>query len=429
MDFSTLLEEAKSFDDFKISYDKDTMFYTPEDVGITSLLTSLEDYKFPVDAKLFDLGAGDGRLGRIVSSKLGINNTILVESDDRRRTELEGIPSSSENITSVMFTDYINESFCKSYVNGADIVVSNPDFNIVITTMFIASILLKKDGILAVLAPTNLLPLNKRRKWKFLEVLGFQHKSSKVLGFLPFSKEPRKSNISVGVTWHVLHKNKETNIFDPTQISLLGSHEDLQEKAMLIYRKACGLITSRIQKELALLEIQDFFKEHMQVSTFIADNDMETLALQFVTPDKIFLRQPKHLSLWENHLRVTFPFLVKLDRDTMPAVTAAKYSEIIVQAKRLRDIVNNIPKDAWENFKASYDLSSIKNLHSFGVILLDLAGNPSSLENPYKPPRPSKKRERHEPESLAESEHMYLQEQLEKRDYASIAKFLNKKGY
>jgi len=385
--------------------------------------SSSEETKY---VNVYDLGAGDGRLGLLAEKSLNnqVDHTYLVENDERRRTELDKLLP-RENIT-VLFENYFSYDFYSAHSGLASLVVSNPDFHIVMQTMCIAAMLLKLSGYFLVLSPAHLLAKKSEKRWSFIKRLGFSHIKTDILGFLPFDGTGR--SIKTNIAWFLFVKTSEGS----PRIELKNFAiplEEFQARATVLWRQAFTYARTKIYRELLFIEVYEMFRSNLDM-ILVTEEQFLHLTMQFVYPDIFFLGSglDKEMSLWQDHLVKVLPFLGEVSFEKLQPIDDKRMKSYRVQYLALLKIVMKIPGEKWKVFKESVDVPSIRSLYEFGEILLGLADHLPSLKNPYRPPRSSKKRER-ETEPILDSEKLHLIELINEDAFEELFKFLKKKGF
>lgn len=401
---SELLAQAAQLEARKDYQDK---FYTPSVcmTAISSVLASL----VPV-GRVLDLGAGDGRLGKLFPELCEVD---FVESDVERQKEV-----SEADLTKFMWKDYLDSTFLHSMQNLYDCVISNPHFDRSIASSVAASVTLKMNSFFVVLVPSKTFAITNTQRMHFMDRLGFSFLQCLNVGYVSFL--PDQDRLPMAVSWYIFRKDRPVGVTSSSSF-IVPSESAAKNFEVVSTPSACssqafdsnlGVICFRDSTDFASLKSNMSTWRHIDTSrsqftiasklcfcemylvmhscivfsSKFSENDLRWICVQFFSSICVLTDELK--AIWNEEFVEAFPeFTLKLESFKLASSTSIRRlkveSSFLVDFALLKGL-KYIRSLLADNEK----LSSFRDLEALGEFMTQEG---LLLSNPWKPASQSSK--------------------------------------
>ena len=193
---------------------------TPEHVA-QFLQKILQDYDMNplVGQKIIDLGAGHGALTKVLPA-----GSLAVEILENRYRKGKDRAPHAVWVNEDVFSSSFYKRFVKGSFHSYDFIVSNPDFEVALRTIYIASLLLKKGGKMFFLLPSDFFEASPART-RVYKILNCSIEKEYKLGHLAFYEDNRNaqklSTDSIFVLTHGRMKKYEYTVINSRLAGML----------------------------------------------------------------------------------------------------------------------------------------------------------------------------------------------------------------
>jgi hypothetical protein len=153
--------------------------------------------------KIIDLGAGHGALTKILPP-----GSIAVEILENRFTKGKGRAPKSTWINADIFSSAFYDNVIKNSINTYDYVISNPDFEVALQTIFISLLLLKEGCKMYFLLPSDFFEASPPRT-RVYKILNCAIEKEYKLGHLAFYEDNRNAQKLSTDSIFVLSRGRE----------------------------------------------------------------------------------------------------------------------------------------------------------------------------------------------------------------------------